>query len=157
MQVYSSCSPIVNGCFLYSDPGLTTPVSSGKYSDGINCYTITNGIGQIEVVSSCTTTTTTTSTSTSTTTTTTSSSTTTTTTTEPYVAYYADKFECSGCTVDSNVQIAFPTSFTPNPAKWYIPATPDGFSYQLNGGAAPGPGLIMAIFDYNTCAAACLG
>lgn len=38
---------------LYTDIGLTTPAIDGYYSDGGSCYTITDGMGTIDSVSSC--------------------------------------------------------------------------------------------------------
>lgn len=40
---YTTCSPIVLGCYLYSDFGLTTPVVDGYYSDGSNVYQTVSG------------------------------------------------------------------------------------------------------------------
>ena len=59
-KYYSNCSiPLTTGCFLYTDIGLTTPAADGFYSQGIACYTVTGGNGEITAVSSCPTTTTT--------------------------------------------------------------------------------------------------
>ena len=81
-NVYTSCSPIIVGCFLYTDSGLTTPAPNGVYSDGVDVYTVTGGAGEVTATALCdnftTSTTTTTTTAAPTTTTTT-----TTTTTEP--------------------------------------------------------------------------
>lgn len=84
-NVYTTCSPIVVGCFLYTNSGLTTPVFNGNYSNGTTLFTVTGGNGEITSSAPCTTTTTSTSTSSTTTTTTTTQAptTTTTTTTEP--------------------------------------------------------------------------
>lgn len=90
-NVYTSCSPIIVGCFLYTDSGLTTPAPNGVYSDGVDVYTVTGGAGEVTATALCdnfTTTTTSTTTTTTTpppttTTTTTTTSTTTTTTTPP--------------------------------------------------------------------------
>lgn len=43
MTIYSSCSVITIGCFLYTDVGLTLLAPSGKYSDGTNCFTVVDG------------------------------------------------------------------------------------------------------------------
>ena len=79
LNAYTNCSPIVLGCFLYQDSGLTTPVANGFYSDGTNVFEVTGGAGEITNVTSCPVTTTTT---TSTTTAAPITTTTTTTTTE---------------------------------------------------------------------------
>jgi hypothetical protein len=50
----SNCSTLSVGCYLYSGPGLTNPVSNGYYSDGSNCYTVTGGSGYISSVDVCT-------------------------------------------------------------------------------------------------------
>lgn len=52
--VYSSCNPIIPGCYLYTDACLTTAASTGTYSDGTNCFTVTTG-GYISSTGSCTT------------------------------------------------------------------------------------------------------
>ena len=80
LNAYSNCNTLTTGCFLYQDSGLTTPVVNGVYSDGVNTYTVTGGLGQITSQGSCPATTTTT---TTTTTTSSPSTTTTTTTTTP--------------------------------------------------------------------------
>jgi hypothetical protein len=87
LNAFSSCSPLILGCTLYTDSGLTTPVANGIYSDGVNTYTVSGGAGLITATGTCPTTTTTTTTTTAalttttTTTTTTEAPTTTTTTT----------------------------------------------------------------------------
>ena len=75
--IYTNCSTLTLGCFLYQDAGLTTPVSNGEYSNGTDVFTVTGGAGEITATALCnpptttTTTTTTTIATTSTTTTTT--------------------------------------------------------------------------------------
>lgn len=62
-NVFSSCVTITVGCFLYTDAGLTNPAPNGLYSDGVNVFTVSGGLGQVTAVASCgsfTTTTTTT-------------------------------------------------------------------------------------------------
>jgi len=93
LNAFSSCSPLILGCTLYTDSGLTTPVADGIYSDGVNTYTVSGGAGLITATGTCPTTTTTTTTTTlapttttTTTTTTTEAPTTTTTTTTTTVA-----------------------------------------------------------------------
>ena len=88
LNAFSSCSPLILGCTLYTDSGLTTPVADGIYSNGVNTYTVSGGAGLITATGTCPTTTTTTTTTTlapttttTTTTTTTEAPTTTTTTT----------------------------------------------------------------------------
>lgn len=50
--IYSSCSPLAIGCYLYTDINLTTPVSDGAYYDGTSCWNVASG--QIFSVGSCT-------------------------------------------------------------------------------------------------------
>lgn len=66
LNVYTNCSPIALGCFLYTDAGLTTPVSDGVYSNGLGTFTVSGGAGEITAQGTCPTTTTTTTTSTTT-------------------------------------------------------------------------------------------
>ena len=66
LNAFSSCSPLILGCTLYTDSGLTTPVADGIYSDGVNTYTVSGGAGLITATGACPTTTTTTTTSTTT-------------------------------------------------------------------------------------------
>lgn len=49
---YSNCSTITTGCYLYNNTCLTSPASSGFYSDGSNCFTISSG-GYISSVTAC--------------------------------------------------------------------------------------------------------
>jgi hypothetical protein len=85
--IYTNCSVLGLGCFLYQDAGLTTPVSNGEYSDGTDVFTVTGGAGEITASTICnpptstTTSTTTAAPTTSTTTTTTTAAPTTSTTT----------------------------------------------------------------------------
>lgn len=51
--IYTNCSTITTGCFLYTDAGLTTPAGNGKYSNGINCYTVTGGAGEVTSTVPC--------------------------------------------------------------------------------------------------------
>lgn len=54
VNVYSNCSTLVaTTCYLYNNSNLTSPVSNGQYSDGIDCYTVTGGNGQITSVDPC--------------------------------------------------------------------------------------------------------
>lgn len=50
--VYSSCNPITTGCYLYTNACLTTAASTGKYSNGTNCYDVTSG-GYVSAVYTC--------------------------------------------------------------------------------------------------------
>jgi len=65
-NVFSSCSPIIVGCYLYTDSGLTIPAPDGEYSDGTDVYTVTGGLGEITSTSLCDSYSTTTTTSTTT-------------------------------------------------------------------------------------------
>lgn len=50
---YTSCSPIINGCFLYLNSNYTGPVPAGYYSDGISVYNVTGSLGQVTSISNC--------------------------------------------------------------------------------------------------------
>lgn len=50
---YSADSILGEFSILYTDPALTIPAIDGYYSDGGSCYTITDGMGTIDSVSSC--------------------------------------------------------------------------------------------------------
>lgn len=50
---YSDCSTITTGCFLYNNSNLTGPVSNGKYSNGIDCFTVTGGNGEVTALEAC--------------------------------------------------------------------------------------------------------
>jgi len=52
-NAYSNCATLAVGCYLYTDTGLTTPVSNGKYSDGTYCYVVSGGSGQITAKNTC--------------------------------------------------------------------------------------------------------
>lgn len=78
-NVFSSCNPILVGCVLYTDAGLTIPAADGKYSDGVNVFTVSGGSGIISSSTSCSSVTTSTTTSTTTAAPTTTTTTTTTT------------------------------------------------------------------------------
>jgi hypothetical protein len=41
--VYSNCSTITTGCYIYYDIYKTIPVNSGYWSDGTNCYSVGGG------------------------------------------------------------------------------------------------------------------
>lgn len=41
--IYSSCSPLALGCFLYTNVNLTIPASDGTYYDGTNCWNVVSG------------------------------------------------------------------------------------------------------------------
>ena len=42
-SIYSSCSSLALGCFLYTDMNLTTPASDGTYYDGTTCWNVVSG------------------------------------------------------------------------------------------------------------------
>lgn len=52
-NVFSSCSPVILGCFLYTDSGLTTPAPDGVYSDGLDVFTVSGGAGEITASALC--------------------------------------------------------------------------------------------------------
>lgn len=51
-SIYSPCSPLALGCFLYNDINLTTTASDGTYYDGTTCWNVVSG--EIISVGSCT-------------------------------------------------------------------------------------------------------
>jgi hypothetical protein len=51
-SIYSSCSPLAVGCYLYTDINLNTTASDGSYHDGTTCWNVTSG--QIFSTGSCT-------------------------------------------------------------------------------------------------------
>lgn len=53
LTIYSQCSTITTGCFLYSNNILTTAVNNGYYSNGTDCYTVTGGAGEVTAVGAC--------------------------------------------------------------------------------------------------------
>ena len=129
LNAFSSCSPLILGCTLYTDSGLTTPVADGIYSDGVNTYTVSGAAGLITATGTCPTTTTTTTTTTlapttttTTTTTTTEAPTTTTTTTTTTVAN--PDLQVNNASLDitvSNVSVNGVTA-TPITGSYPIPA-----------------------------------
>jgi peroxiredoxin len=51
---YYSADPVLGAAsVLYTDSGLTTPAVNGYYSDLSDCFTVIDGIGTIDSVSSC--------------------------------------------------------------------------------------------------------
>ena len=50
--IYSSCSPLAIGCFVYTNANLTVTASDGTYYDGIKCWNVASG--QIFSSGSCT-------------------------------------------------------------------------------------------------------
>jgi hypothetical protein len=51
--LYSNCSTITTGCYIYNDIYKTSPVNNGYYSDGTNCYDVQWGNGYVNSVSTC--------------------------------------------------------------------------------------------------------
>lgn len=104
--VYSNCSSITTGCYLYTNTCLTSPVSNGYYSNGTDCYTVTGGSGYISSVSSCSVT---------------------------YWAY-ADRYSCSGFTCVSDSYNAIIASYTVlTVGDWYTTSDPtvDSYAWQV--------------------------
>jgi hypothetical protein len=102
-----------------------------------------------------TTTTTTTTTAAPTTTTTTAAPTTTTTTAAPYDIFIMTEYGCdAGSCVATGLEAygAFPVGFVANPVRYYRPATPTGFAYQV-GSIFPGgsPTIIMSATPFVSC------
>jgi len=53
LTIFSQCSTITTGCFLYSNNILTTAVNNGYYSNGTDCYTVTGGAGEVTATGVC--------------------------------------------------------------------------------------------------------
>jgi len=75
--LYSNCSTISAGCYLYSNVSLTAPVNPGYYSDSTYCYTVTTG-GYVSSVSNCS------------------------GGSEDYYHYYVNSYACPGCGTTSD-------------------------------------------------------
>ena len=72
-----------------------------------------------------------------------------------YDLYLADQYTCEGCTlVATGITVALPTGTTPEYGKYYG-SDLDGNSYLLVSTASVGPGLILGIDSYTTCAGSC--
>lgn len=139
LNVYSGDYEIVIGSYLFQDFCLNIPAADGKYSDGVYCYTVAGGLGQVINKTFCT-----------------NVSTTTTTTTITYDHYIADKYDCSTCTLQaSSVLVAFPSGSSITLNKYYSALTPDGFSYYVTATSLSTGGLILSVSSFNTCAASC--
>jgi hypothetical protein len=50
---YSTCSPLVVGCILYTNPTFTTFAPNGYYSDNFNVYEVTGNAGVITNITNC--------------------------------------------------------------------------------------------------------
>lgn len=50
--IYSDCCTLAIGCYLYSDPTLSTPVDEGMYYDGTSCLVVNNE-GIVTSLGSC--------------------------------------------------------------------------------------------------------
>ena len=100
---------------------------------------------------------TTTTTTAATTSTTTAATTSTTTAAATYDLYYADQYDCATCSFQqSNYIVAFPTGTSVSLNKWYSANDPDGYAYYITGTSVSGPGLIMLVSEFNSCAFACI-
>lgn len=90
-------------------------------------------------------------------TTTSTTSTSTTTTTEAYINYYANKYDCSGCTLIETLEVALPVSHTPVYNNFYLSSYAIGFAFELvNTPGATGPGLILDTPNAADCATICV-
>ncbi len=130
--VYSSCNPITTGCYLYTDACLGTAASTGYYSDGTDCFTVTSG-GYVSAVASCSAT--------------------------SYDVYAADRYQCSDCNfVSSGHLIAVTQGTTINYSEYYIPTIGTGeqgtYFYQPTI-LSSGTGLICEDNSVSTCGLAC--
>jgi len=130
--VYSSCNPITTGCYLYTNACLTTAASSGRYSDGTDCFTV-DGTGYVTGVASCN---------------------------PSYDNYNADRYDCSSCfdSFSSGYQIALPSGTTPDYSNYYIPTAGSGeqgvYFYQITS-ASSGPGVVCEIVTSSNCGVLC--
>ena len=136
--IYTTCSPIAVGCFLYQNNGRTIPSATGSYWDGTKCWEVGPG-GEVISEGFCTT------------------STTTTTTTVSGFYYSAEQVLCGNCpTADATVTVYSPTSLTVG--RYYNPA--DGYVYKIVSSVS-GPSfdvdLTGATGDTTNCNVACSG
>jgi hypothetical protein len=127
---YSECSSLSLGCVMYSDAELLYPITDIPrwIYDGTNCWFM-DSTGTITEEGTCTPIT--------------------------YDLYLADQYTCEGCTlVATGITVALPTGTTPEYGKYYG-SDLDGNSYLLVSTASVGPGLILGIDSYTTCAGSC--
>ena len=129
--LYSNCSTITTGCYIYNDIYKTSPASNGYYSDGTNCYNVEYGNGYVYAVTSC----------------------------PSYDNYNADRYDCSGCGFNSSGhQVALPSGTIPDYSNYYIPTAGTGeqgvYFYQITS-TSSGPGIICDATAATTCGAAC--
>ena len=73
-----------------------------------------------------------------------------------YDYYYAEKFVCSTCTLDtSSVLVVVTAGYPVGIGSFYSALSPDGYSYRITGTAPPGAGLILYEQAFPNCAFAC--
>jgi hypothetical protein len=130
--IYSNNYPITIGSYFYTDVCLTTSASTGAYSDGTNCFTVTSG-GYVSAVDSCS--------------------------GPSYDIYLADRYDCSNCTfVNSGYLIAVTSGTTINYSEYYTPEVgtgEQGVYYYQPYSSSSGSGLICSDVSVSTCGLAC--
>jgi hypothetical protein len=136
--IYTTCSPIAVGCFLFQNNGRTIPAATGSYWDGTQCWEVGFG-GEVISEGFCTT------------------STTTTTTTVAGFYYSVGQVLCGACPDPTATLIAYsPIALTLN--RFFNPG--DGYVYKI-GESTSGPSfdvdLTGAFGDTTNCNVACGG
>lgn len=138
---YSLCSPISDGCILYTNSLHTIVAPDGFYSDGTNCYEVDGGLGEVVGMGiACNT-----------------------TTLPPTytLKYVAEMYNCSaplGCSIsigETIVTVANPFSLVGY--KFYRSTDPtDNIVYRITYSTSAGPIVVIDPFSQsNTCVAAC--
>lgn len=126
--IYSNNYPITTGSYFYTDVCLTTAASTGAYSDGTNCFTVTSG-GYVSSVASCY---------------------------DNYNADRYDCSGCGF--ISSGHQVALPGGTIPDYSNYYIPLAGTGeqgvYFYQITS-TSSGPGIFCDATAATTCGAAC--
>ena len=76
-----------------------------------------------------------------------------------YTIYLADEYSCTfpGCALQRlDVEVALPTSHTPQYGKFYPDGALSGFAYLLHTASGTGPGIILDINNFTACNSACI-
>jgi cell division septation protein DedD len=76
-----------------------------------------------------------------------------------YTIYLADEYSCTfpGCALQRlDVEVALPTSHTPQYGKFYPDDALSGFVYLLHTASGTGPGIILNLANFTACNSACI-
>jgi hypothetical protein len=136
---------IVNGTFLYTNSGLTTPIPDGYYSDGTTYWFFQNGSTGDNGNPCNTTTTTSTTTTTTAAPTTTTAAPTTTTTTLAYQSY--DLYFPCGTTTPADQRVVY----TGNQSPGEIILASNGLCYTIVGPTTVGGATNTVVSEHSTC------